>query len=306
MIPTVPPASNAAVPTASPTASGAANPCDTCSACCRSYAVPLCGHDVWQISARQRLSPEQFVLLYPEQEPRPEAFQLEAGGQPYTLVLDKKGRFALKSACVFLVELPGGHARCGVYGHRPVVCQSYPMSMWSRVVRPRRETLCPPDSWPPAAVTNPRWAAALQRLCLHQDIYCEVVTRWNARVAAHPERGFALMEFFSFLLNVYQRLDAIRQELGEEGMARVEASWPTFPRPPYDSHEALSGAGGQPWLSYFLRVRRVLDAFYPEVPPQPPSLRPTPPAPPDAAPQPVERPAAPDPLAALPPVVVPV
>ena len=262
------------------------NPCATCGECCRSYMVPVFGQDVWLLSTRQRLSPEQFCLIYPEKEPRPEAFQLESGGQRYSLALDKKGSFALKKACIFLMELPGGNARCGVYDDRPTVCRSYPMSMWSGVVAQRRETLCPPDSWPLPTVTHPRWATALRRLCMDLDVYGEVVTRWNARVDAHTGYSFALQEYFSFLMNVYDRLDSLARDLGEEAMALVEATWPNFPRPAYDAPgalEALAATGSAPWLHYFASARRLLDSFYPDVPPQPPALRATPIIPPPDA-----------------------
>ena len=256
-----------------------ANPCATCGACCRSYAVPIFGYDLWLLCTRQRLSPEQFCLIYPESEPRAEAFCLEAGGQHYSLALDKKGRFALKKPCIFLMELPGGpddphgNPRCGVYDSRPVACHTYPMSLWSGVVAQRTQTLCPPDSWPLAAVTNPRWLVSLQRLCMALDIYGEVVARWNARVNTFPDRRYALPEYFSFLLNVYDRLDSLRSELGDGGMAAVEVNWPSFPRPAYDTQAALGAAGDVPWLRYFIRARHVIDSFYPNVDPQPPALR---------------------------------
>lgn len=309
----------------------APNPCATCGACCTSYVVPVFGYDVWLLCTRQRLSPEQFCLIYPEKEPRVEAFQLESGGQRYSLALDKKGRFALKKPCIFLMELPGtpsddedgdgdgktrgkappGNPRCGVYEDRPVVCRTYPMSLWSGVVSQRTGTLCPPDSWPLAAVSHPRWLAPLRRLCMSLDLYGEVVTRWNARVDAHPGVQFSLPEYFSYLLNVYSRLDLVSQALDGEhmqaareheegdaggtpvddpqdtgtrlgGMQAVEATWPTFPRPPLDTPQALAAAGTTehgdplPWLRYFIRARQVIDSFYPHVPPQPPSLRSTP------------------------------
>src|SRR5688500_315363 len=269
------------------------NPCATCGECCRSYMVPVFGQDVWLLSTRQRLSPEQFCLIYPEKEPRPEAFWLEAGGQRYSLALDKKGSFALKKACIFLMELPGGNARCGVYNDRPSVCRSYPMSLWSGVVAQRRETLCPPNSWPLAEVTHPRWAVALRRLCMVLDIYGEMVTRWNARVAAHPGYSFALLEFFSFLMNFYDRLDGLSREIGAEGMTLVEATWPNFPRPAYDEPgalEALAATGNVPWLRYFAGARRLLDSFYPDVPPQAPALRATPIIAADSALPPMESP----------------
>ena len=254
------------------------NPCATCGACCRSYLVPLFGQDLYLISSTQRLPPESFCLIYPEKDPRPESFQLEANGQHYSLALDKKGRFALKKSCIFLMELPGGNARCGIYDHRPVVCRSYPMSLWSSVVAQRRETLCPPDSWPLKEVTHPRWVVALRRLCLDLDVYGEIVSRWNARVATRPGVSFALPEFFSYLLNVYDRLASLDEALGPQVLAAVEASWPTFPRPAFDDPAALQSlaAEGAPWARYFIHARQTLDSFYPTIPPQAPTLRATP------------------------------
>ena len=272
------------------------NPCATCGACCRNYLVPLFGYDVWLIATRQRLSPESFCLIYPEKEARPESFHLEADGQDYSLALDKKGRFALKKSCIFLMELPGENARCGVYDHRPVVCRSYPMSMWSRVVAQRRETLCPPDAWPLKEVTHPRWAVALRRLCLDLDVYGEVVTRWNARVATRPGFSFALPEFFSYLLNVYDRLATLDESLGPERMAEVESTWPTFPRPALDDPAKLQELAeqGVPWARYLIHARLAIDSFYPTIPPQAPSLR--------AMPSVALSPAAPSQVAASPSV----
>jgi Fe-S-cluster containining protein len=237
--------------------------------------VPVFGEDVWRLCRVQRLSPEQFVLIYPEKDPRPEAFQLEHGGQRYSLALDKKGKYALKKPCIFLVELPGGHARCGVYDQRPVVCTTYPMSLWSGVVTQRRETLCPPDSWGLAELSRSHWQVSLRRLCLQLDVFSEVVTRWNARVAVHPRHQFALPEFFSYLLNVYDRLDEVRQSLGQDAMAAVEATWPTFPRQRFDEPADFAAHQGAPWFDYYVRARQAIDSIYPHVPPQPPSLRPT-------------------------------
>src|SRR5205085_2911518 len=123
-------------------------PCATCGACCKSYLVPVCGYDIWQISTRENLSPEQFVVLIPQNPPALDGFRLTHDGPAFGLVLDKKGRFDFKGACIFLVQMAGGHERCGIYDHRPVVCQGYPMAIWGNAVFQRTETLCPPNSWP--------------------------------------------------------------------------------------------------------------------------------------------------------------
>ena len=137
------------------------NPCATCGRCCRSYVVPVCGHDIWQICRAQRLSPASFLLAAPQPEPDPEGFRLERDGPTFYVVLDKQGRFTIKQRCVFLVTLGGGHERCGIYDHRPIVCRTYPMNLMASVVSPRPDLLCPPDSWPDEVIRRPAWRATL-------------------------------------------------------------------------------------------------------------------------------------------------
>src|SRR5690242_11082305 len=110
-------------------ATGHHNPCAACGLCCRSYIVPVCGYDVWRISTAQRLSPEQFLVSYPPADPGLDSFLLAAKEPPQALALDKQGRFARKQPCVFLLRLADGTDRCGIYDHRPVTCQAYPMAI---------------------------------------------------------------------------------------------------------------------------------------------------------------------------------
>jgi Fe-S-cluster containining protein len=240
------------------------NPCTTCGACCRSYIVPVCGYDVWLISTRLRLSPESFLSMVPQRQPNAEGFRLEDRGPTFELALDKRGRLHPKQPCVFLVRLAGGHDRCGIYAHRPLVCQSYPMSLWRGALYLRQEALCPPNSWPPDAVKPQPWRAALQRQHMHFDIYREVVARWNARVERSPGQRFALREYLSYLLNAYDRLVALFAATDDETMHRVEASWPTPPRPDGDLVTLWQGAEDPPWRQYLRRVRECLATFYPD------------------------------------------
>src|SRR5437868_9253283 len=151
------------------------NPCATCGACCRSYVVPVCGYDVWLISTRQRLSPEQFVVTYTQEEGSLDGFRLDAEDVLHGMALDKQDTFSANKSCVFLVHLGDGHDRCGIYEHRPVTCREYPMAMWSNTVFLRGDVLCLPNSWPLAQVLKPSWRLALQRFHMHFDIYREVL-----------------------------------------------------------------------------------------------------------------------------------
>jgi len=271
------------------------NPCATCGACCRSYLVPVCGYDVWLISTRQHLSPEHFLIVLPQKRPGLDGFRLSPDGPPYGLALDKRGRLHPKQPCVFLVELAGGHARCGVYDHRPVVCQAYPMALREGAVAQRGDALCPPGAWPAAAVARPAWRVAQQRQRLHFDVYHEVVARWNARVAqageAFPAIRFAYGEYLSYLTNVYTRLADEDGEDGEDGadgetlLARALAGWPPGLPPGVDIMDEHLPRGVPAWLAYLRRVRAIIGWFYPSVPAAPgPVLVPaTPPAAPSQA-----------------------
>ena len=215
----------------------AVSPCATCGACCRSHLVPVSGQDVWRLSTSQRLGPEEFCVLCPEAEPRPEAFLLQANGQRFSLALDKKGRFALTKPCIFLMELPNGLTRCGVYDHRPAACRAYPMSLQRGGIAQQPESLCPPDAWPAGEEKRPRWAAALRQLAFEQDVYARVVARWNARVTAHPGATFTSREFFGYLLNVYDRFAQLDQDDQSTFLTQarqiVDSFYPHTPRSTY-------------------------------------------------------------------------
>jgi Fe-S-cluster containining protein len=247
------------------------NPCGTCGACCRSYVVPACGHDVWDIVTHQRIGPEHFLLAYPQDEVSIDGFRLDKEGKPYGLALDKRGSgpFALDKPCVFLVRLGDGHERCGIYDHRPVTCAAYPMALWDRTTFLRKDALCPPNSWSLSELKRPSWTLALQRFHMHHDIYREVIARWNAHVTASAERRFGFSDYFDYLMNVYDRLAALDADLGEAAQRDVESTWPTLPRSSLDVDEVRVRVGELPWLDYLSRARQAIDTFFPEMPPLP-------------------------------------
>jgi len=222
------------------------------------------------------LGPEQFLVACPQDEPRRDGFLLESAGPTFGLMLDKQGSLKATRPCVFLLRLGGGYDRCGIYGHRPVVCQAYPMALWRGEATQRDNVLCPPDSWPETEVRRPAWREALQRQRMHFDIYRQVVLRWNARVAARAGGVFRLAEYYSYLLNVYDRLVRLDDALGQDTLSRVRDSWGALPRSP-DSQEAAPDGQRQvgvrseecPWLDYALRAKSVIDGYFPDVESQP-------------------------------------
>jgi len=254
------------------------DPCGTCARCCKSYVVTVCGYDVWLICTQLRFSPEQFLVVFPPAEPGLDSFLLESGGPPLGLMLDKQGPLKAKQPCIFLMHFGGGVERCGIYAQRPVVCQAYPMTLLHGDVQQRDNVLCPPDAWPAAAVRRPAWRAALQRQRMHFDIYRQAVMRWNARVIAAPGRQFSVAEYFSYLLNVYDRLARLDGEMDEDELLRVRDGWGLLRRTgasgesrPADGspRQVRVPAGEFPWVDYLLRVKAMVDGFFPEVESQP-------------------------------------
>ncbi|MBF6611847.1 MAG: YkgJ family cysteine cluster protein [Chloroflexi bacterium] len=246
------------------------NPCATCGICCHSYVVPVTGYDVWLISTNQRLAPEDFLIAFPLPSPEVDGFKLESDKPTYGLALDKAGPFRKDGPCVFLMRLGDKHERCGIYNDRPSVCRAYPMAMWGATLFQREDVLCPDGSWPPEEPRRPQWRDALQRFMMHHDIYCEVVARWNARFATLPDGArLTLRDYFTFLMNVYDRLARLNNELGEDQVAAIQASWPSMPRQGVQADSVQIRPGELPWLDYLLATRGVIDSFFPEVEPQP-------------------------------------
>lgn len=239
--------------------------CAACGVCCRSYIVSLCGRDVWQISRRQQLAPQQFIMAVARKTERPDGFHLESGGDSMLLMLDKQGRFGLKRPCVFLVQLAGEYVTCGIYEHRPMVCRTYPfVSRADGVLGMRDKPLCPPAAWD--GVDANRWRDTIDRAEFEFDLYGEVMARWNARVEHAPGRRFGLNEYLSYLLNAYDAIAELDAGLGEDGLRAVVHSWRTAPDPAPSLEELRYRPDEYPWADYVFRVHDIIGRFYPDVP----------------------------------------
>jgi len=248
------------------------DPCGPCGLCCRSYLVPLFGHDVWQIATRRNLSPESFAFIAEQEEPDALGFRLTAPGPTYGLALMKIEPITATQPCIFLEGVDQGYTRCGIYADRPITCRSYPMSKLGGRVFQRERTLCPPGSWTDEDTIAPQWVRTLQQLRMRRDIYVEVVARWNAAVERWQPPGMLPPKLFcDYLLLVYGKIAAMEEEIGGESLDRLEAEWARVdPRPSSTAPEVAAGRDEEPgWISHFRRVRDLIDGFFPELPPLP-------------------------------------
>ena len=243
-----------------------ATPCASCGLCCRSYLVPVFGHDLYRLVKHRNLDPRTFTFVCEQEAPDKVGFRLEGSGLTYGLALDKKEKLEVSQPCTFLIEHGDGTSHCGVYEDRPVACATYPMVRAPGRIALMPAALCPPDAWQPGETTKPHWADGMQRLARYRDTYVEVVNRWNAWIDAIPEPARPAEHYVAYVLQVYDRLAALDEEIGAEPLSHIERAWASLA---LDS-PAAAGRDAEPaWISYMRRVRAVIDQFFPDLPPLP-------------------------------------
>lgn len=194
------------------------NPCATCHAnCCSNLLVTINGFDAWRISRELELPPDQFLSFMRSTEPKAPSFKLDRGEEWWSLVLAKGKSRRKYRPCIFLVETPSGYRRCGIYALRPGVCQAYPLRRSRGVVALREDRLCPEKSWNLASMDLAPWRAAFLAHELEDLLYAQVLEHWNALMAIAPAgvRVHPLV-FADYLMNVYDALRAVREELQPE------------------------------------------------------------------------------------------
>jgi len=160
--------------------------CTTCAGeCCRRYVVPVSVVDVRAIVQATALHPAEFLALCAVAPAVPvPGFRLEPGGSEAMVVLDRRAG----GACTFLLELPGGHARCGGYGHRPLACRAFPTTLRHGTPAIRRDVVCGPDAWSTATMDLAAYHADLTAQRTAWAEHGRIVREWNAMVESSGRR----------------------------------------------------------------------------------------------------------------------
>jgi hypothetical protein len=174
--------------------------------CCYTAVVVPTGRDVWRIARALDAPPWSFLIYFPSREPRRDAFALDRSGGTFRLALAKGPTRRTKSPppCIFLLRTRGAYHRCGLGDLRPAVCRAFPSELVDGVLCVRPDTGCTCRTW---SLADVEIAEEWERIASRQEEgeeYCEVVARWNARVAAAPEApGFSFLDYCTFLLETY-------------------------------------------------------------------------------------------------------
>src|SRR5678816_712548 len=75
---------------------------------CRSYLVPVFGHDLYRLVKHRNLDPRSFTFICEQEQPDKVGFRLSGNGPTYGIALDKKDKLEVSQPCTFLIEEPDG------------------------------------------------------------------------------------------------------------------------------------------------------------------------------------------------------
>ena len=162
--------------------------------CCRRYVVPLTVDDVLRLVAATALHPAEFVAL----RPTPTGFtgfRIAPDGEVYLTLAKRPAQPWHHGACTFLLELPGGQARCGVYPARPGACRTFPTTPVHGTAAVKSGTLCGPDAWNAAVMDLPRFRRDLKAQANAWSATNRIAATWNRARAASPRTGTHLFRF---------------------------------------------------------------------------------------------------------------
>ncbi|MCO5967739.1 YkgJ family cysteine cluster protein [Actinoallomurus soli] len=162
--------------------------------CCRSYAVGVTVRDVRALAEGTAMHPSDFIRL---RDTKGEGFRLQPGGPAKEICLQRRSE---TGACVFLMEIASGIARCGVYAHRPLVCSTFPLSLHRGVVTTREDTVCGPDSWNLATMDLPAYRRDITRDRSAWAEHRQVMRSWNTVVDARGWKATS-QDLYEYLLN---------------------------------------------------------------------------------------------------------
>jgi hypothetical protein len=170
--------------------------------------VMLSGYDLWRLQRALGVPWDDLVTVGVAFG---DGFRLDGGPTRYGFRLKQKP----SGACTFLVELPGGHSRCGVRGTMPAACRVYPYHVnlveeWYDVYF-GGNAVCPPAEAYQWKQRAPSVLPQLDEEVGERALYQRVLARWDTRVEAPVEAE----AFVRFTARVYEAIEPLRR--GERG-----------------------------------------------------------------------------------------
>lgn len=224
------------------------NLCRACPGfCCSQNLINLCGYDVWAIATGLGIDPTSFLAFAQLEADSPYHFRLDSSELAFCLALNMKEwdqprlstpldgeGFSVETPeaqrrCIFLMVLPNGQTRCGIYGLRPIACRAYPLALTDKGVEVKPWAMCHDICIAPSGPDADLHQRELESHDMEFSIYALIVGIWNRKVAAQPGvRKLDFRPFLGFLMDVYGRLEPARKAVPEESWPLIWSRWRRF------------------------------------------------------------------------------
>lgn len=235
-----PAAPSALLPIAGPVIDPATHACSGCHGkCCVHHTVPLGGHDLYRLARTLELPWRDLVELEEHRIALHDGFRLDRGPVHYSFVLRRREN----GACVLLLELPGGHRRCGAHALRPDACRIYPLtrppapSDGQAATTPRvalgGHVICPAPRLAIYREALPALAPLLDEDDAERELYALILARWDllARVV-RKNQTLPAERYVDWLFALYEKLAPLRAQKKFADAARAVIGEHPLPAPP--------------------------------------------------------------------------
>jgi Fe-S-cluster containining protein len=197
--------------------------------CCSQNLINVCAYDVWLIATGLSLSPTSFLAFAQMEADSPHHFRLDGSDQAYCLALNMREQSDGSRRCIFLMELPNGQTRYGIYGLRPIACRAYPLALTEDGVAVKPWAMCR-ERYPSLSGSDVAiWQAEMERHDMEFSVYALAVETWNRKVMEQADtRELDFRPFLDFLMGVYGRLEPARRAVPEESWPAIWSRWRGF------------------------------------------------------------------------------
>jgi hypothetical protein len=213
-------------------------PCFSCHApCCISYVIPLTGFDLWRVVRVLQVPWHEVAEARSDRDAFWDFFALDDTKKRHCFYL----RAHPTGACVLLLELPGGHHRCGSHEGRPLACRVYPYKITGSSqlgLEMIHHAMCPPpqraifESLAALEAEKPRVTDELYE----RQLYLEAKLRWNAMAERVPaEQPLAAGDYAEWLIRLYDRMAPLRRGQFADWYPEALELVHGFPLPELDS-----------------------------------------------------------------------
>lgn len=237
--------------------------CLSCAAhCCSQNLINICGYDTWLIANGLDVEPTAFLAFAQMEADSPYHFRLDSSEQAYCLALNMREQANGIRRCIFLMELPNGQTRCGIYSLRPIACRAYPLALIEDLVAVKPWAMCR-EGYP--APSNPDisiWQQELERHDMEFSIYALAVKIWNQKAMEQPViRELDFRPFPDFLMDLYSRLEPARRGVPEESWPAIWSRWRRFTAEglnPLLLLPADDPAGDERWALWLQSIREAV------------------------------------------------